>query len=104
MPKIINHEERKRELLKTGLKLLNSHGKINMRTIAEGGGCSRTTIYNYYKSKEEFISDIKAVFDSIDDPIEKTKYILRTNGNIDNDTYMEIWNTLSNKGYATREE
>ena len=55
MPKIIDHEERKDEILTTALKVFAREGykDSNLSLIAQECGISRPTIYQYFHDKEE---------------------------------------------------
>ena len=55
MPKKIDHEERKENILRTALKVFAEVGyrEANLSLIAERCGISRPTIYQYFKDKDE---------------------------------------------------
>lgn len=55
MPKKIDHEERKENILKTALNVFADVGyrEANLSLIAEKVGLSRPTIYQYFKDKDE---------------------------------------------------
>jgi len=55
LPKIINHEERKEEIMEKALKVFIEKGYSNTKIaqIAEGCGISRTTLYQYFKNKDD---------------------------------------------------
>lgn len=55
MPKRIDHEKRKEQILKTALDIFGKEGykDSNLSLIAEACGISRPTIYQYFKDKEE---------------------------------------------------
>jgi len=55
MPKKIDHEKRKVEILKTALQVIASEGyrDSNLSLIAEKCGISRPTIYQYFTDKDE---------------------------------------------------
>ncbi len=55
MPKRIDHEKRKEQILKTALEIFGKEGykDSNLSLIAEACGISRPTIYQYFKDKEE---------------------------------------------------
>lgn len=52
---VVDHDRRRREILKRSIKLFSEHGYdgVSYRRIAEGCGLARTTIYKYFKSKRE---------------------------------------------------
>lgn len=55
MPKKIDHEKRKENILKTALAVFADVGyrEANLSLIAEKAGLSRPTIYQYFKDKDE---------------------------------------------------
>ncbi len=55
MPKIINHDQRKEEILNTALAVFAREGykDSNLSLIAQECGISRPTIYQYFHDKEE---------------------------------------------------
>jgi AcrR family transcriptional regulator len=55
MPKIIDHDRRKEEILNTALKVFAREGykDSNLSLIAQECGISRPTIYQYFHDKEE---------------------------------------------------
>ena len=52
---MINHEERRKEILKKALKLIADRGYENVtyQQIADYTGLGRTTLYKYFKNKRE---------------------------------------------------
>ena len=57
MPKIVDHDNRKRDILEKALGLFSLGGfyESSFTEIAELCGLSRTNMYNYFKSKEEIL-------------------------------------------------
>ena len=55
MPKKIDHDARKENILKTALEVFADVGyrEANLSLIAEKSGLSRPTIYQYFKDKDE---------------------------------------------------
>ena len=55
MPKKIDHEERKENILRTALEVFAAEGyhDSNLSLIAEASGISRPTIYQYFHNKDE---------------------------------------------------
>lgn len=55
MPKIIDHDKRKGEILVHALKVFAEHGyaDTSLSMIAKACGLSRPTIYQYFRDKEE---------------------------------------------------
>ena len=91
MPKQIDHEQRKKEILYASLEVFAQEGykNTNLGLIAAACGLSRTTVYQYFKDKSEiFLYAIKATTDtmlakysteewtSITDPEEKLTKIM----------------------------
>ena len=91
MPKVIDHEERKKEILYAALEVFANEGykDTNLGLIAAQCGLSRTTVYQYFKDKSDiFLYAIKATTDtmmakystpewtSIEDPAEKLQKIM----------------------------
>ncbi len=68
MPKIVDHEQRKKEILEVSLKLFATQGmsRINLATIAKECGISRPTLYQYFKDKDEiFQYALKSITDTM---------------------------------------
>lgn len=68
MPKVIDHDKRKTEILVTALEVFAKEGfkDTNMSLIANSCNISRTTIYQYFKDKNEiFHYAIKSTTDKI---------------------------------------
>ena len=57
MPKIVDHDNRKRDILEKALGLFSLGGfyESSFTEIAELCGLSRTNMYNYFNSKEEIL-------------------------------------------------
>ncbi len=92
MPKQIDHEQRKKEILYAALEVFAQEGykDTNLGLIASACGLSRTTVYQYFKDKSEiFLYAIKATTDSmlakystpewesIEDPAEKLEKVMQ---------------------------
>lgn len=74
MPKIVDHDNRKREILEKALELFSLGGfhASSFAEIAELCGLSRTNMYNYFKSKEEiFFYAVEDIFNRISVEIDK---------------------------------
>ncbi len=91
MPKVIDHEERKKEILYAALEIFATEGykDTNLGLIAAACGLSRTTVYQYFKDKSEiFLYAIKTTTDTmmakysspewadIEDPAEKLEKVM----------------------------
>jgi AcrR family transcriptional regulator len=50
VPKIVDHEERRREVTKVAAKLVIQHGRaaLTVRNVAEAAGCSTTVVSHYF--------------------------------------------------------
>lgn len=50
MPKIVDHEERRREVTKVAAQLVIQHGRaaLTVRNVAEAAGCSTTVVSHYF--------------------------------------------------------
>jgi len=73
MPKIVDHEERKREIVRSALLLFSQQGYHNasFSDIASACGLSRTNVYNYFKNKDEmFYYAVGELLDSMGRNIE----------------------------------
>jgi AcrR family transcriptional regulator len=62
MPKIVNHDEYRQELLEKSLHLFTRKGyhNINMKEIAAEIGVSTGTLYHYFPSKESMLAQMIA--------------------------------------------
>ncbi len=60
MPKIVNHEQYRQELLHKSFDLFaeRGYGSITMRQIAQGLGVSTGTLYHYFPSKEALFEQL----------------------------------------------
>ena len=60
MPKIVDHEQYRKELLDKCFDLFaqKGYGSITMRQIAEGLGVSTGTLYHYFPSKQALFEQL----------------------------------------------
>lgn len=60
MPKVVDREQYRKELLNGCVELFaqKGYGSITMRQIAEGLGVSTGTLYHYFKSKEDIFMQL----------------------------------------------
>ena len=60
MPKIVDHDRYRKELLQGSLDLFaeRGYGSITMRQIAKGLGVSTGTLYHYFPSKESIFMQL----------------------------------------------
>lgn len=76
MPKIINHDEYRQELLKKSLRLFTRKGyhNINMKEIAAENGVSTGSLYHYFPSKENMLAQMIAWLgdENVDEYIRRT--------------------------------
>ena len=79
MPKIVNHEEYRQELLEKSLHLFTGKGyhNINMKEIAEEIGVSTGTLYHYFPSKESMLAEMIAWIGdkNVDEYIRRTSSV-----------------------------
>lgn len=70
MPKIVDKEQKKREIVSKALDVFSQSGfrDSNLQQIASRCGYSRTTLYNYFKNKEEiYYFALDTAFSKIED-------------------------------------
>ena len=79
MPKIVNHDEYRQELLKKSLRLFTRRGyhNINMKEIAAENGVSTGSLYHYFPSKENMLAQMIAWLgdENVDEYIHRTESI-----------------------------
>ncbi len=71
MPKIIDHEARRKELATRAAALFSKHGYagLGMRKIAEDLGISKSALYHYFPSKEALFHACTDVAMQYDTPV-----------------------------------
>ena len=77
MPKIINYEERRKEIMLKAVPIFAAEGYrgANFSRIAEACGFARTALYPYFKDKEElFRFTIDAAFTSIEKAAKEARH------------------------------
>lgn len=91
MPKIVDKQAKKLEILQAAAKVFAEKGvvKTKMIDVANEAGIGKGTIYEYYRSKEEIFTDtFRLIFDNMeqqlaeaigktDDPLEKLKNLIQ---------------------------
>ena len=73
MPKIVNHDERKREIVNSALNVFSRQGyhSASFGDIASASGLSHTNVYNYFKNKDEiFHYAVEELLDTLSMSIE----------------------------------
>lgn len=73
MPKIIDYAKRKKEIMNCTIEVLMKKGyhDTNLGDIADGLGIGRTTIYQYFKNKDEIVNGIiSLVFNRLESECE----------------------------------
>ncbi|MEN6298194.1 MAG: TetR/AcrR family transcriptional regulator [Rectinema sp.] len=77
MPKMVDHEERKRKIADLALELFAQRGyyAASFGEIADACGLSRTNVYNYFKNKDEIFH--YAVSELLDTIAKKIELIIR---------------------------
>jgi len=74
MPKVVNHKQKKIEIVEEAMKIFAQKGFSNTRLsdIARGCGIGRTSIYRYFSNKEDiFIYVIESIFRSLQEELKK---------------------------------
>lgn len=124
MPKIVDYEEKKKEIIKKAKLVFEKKGyyNTNLSHISNKCGMGRTTIYQYFKNKDEIfyhtlgstLEEIKAEVEGIKANndltfIEKLQEIvhLLTKENGNNNTFIllvEIWLVLKREENETLEK
>ena len=102
MPKIINHESRKREILEQSLLIFSKKGyqNTNLSYIADVCKISRPTLYQYFKDKEQiFQFAIKHVTESL---FSEYKNISRDEILTYEEKLKEICADVINKSYTNK--
>ena len=73
MAVIVEHEKRKHEILEKSLELFMEEGyeNVTFQKIADRCGITRTTLYIYFKNKQEiFVSSIKEMTDTLESQLK----------------------------------
>ncbi len=120
MPRIVDKEQRKTEIARMAMEVFARKGfeKATIQEIADEGGIGKGTIYQYFKTKEDILTEVsREMFSEMEkalgaallrstDPIEKIKAIVQAtlgvapryeSGFI---IYMELWRlSLSSHKY-----
>ena len=95
MPKIVNVEEVKRDIILNAIEVFDKNGyySSNIEDISKAAGMNRTTIYCYFKNKEDiFENSIYYIIDTIENDIESVSSDLKLNA-IEKIEYLnEKWN------------
>ncbi|MGR9289957.1 TetR/AcrR family transcriptional regulator [Rhizobium leguminosarum] len=80
MPKIVDHDQRRAELIQVILKVMSEHGLAGttIRTIARKGGFSSGVLSHYFTSKDEMVNFAfgavaEAIFVRVDERLRTTK-------------------------------
>ena len=90
MPKIVDKESKKNEIMQAAMQVFARKGvvKTKMIDIAEEAAIGKGTIYEYYRSKDDIFADVFHFFflnmersmqegiKTISDPVKKLKYII----------------------------
>lgn len=85
MPKIVDYEERKNEIINKAKEVFATKGyrKTNLEDISEKCGIGRTTLYQYFKNKDEIF------YYTMEDVLEELKIQIEVIIEDDSLTYME---------------
>lgn len=68
MPKIVDYEKKRQEIIEKAIQVFIRDGYYltNLSSIAKECGMGRTTLYQYFRNKEEiFLYSVRNVFDAI---------------------------------------
>lgn len=74
MAVVVEHEKRKHEILEKSLALFIEEGyeNVTFQKIADRCGITRTTLYIYFKNKQEiFVSSIKELTDTLESQLKE---------------------------------
>ena len=57
MPKVVDHDERRREVLDATWRVIGSEGleALTLRRIAQEAGCSNGVLAHYFRNKEDIL-------------------------------------------------
>lgn len=60
MPKIVDHDARRRELVEAGFEVFDAlgYGAVSMRKLAQGLGVTTGTLYHYFDGKEAIFREV----------------------------------------------
>ena len=93
MPKIVNHNEYRQELLEKSLHLFTRKGyhNINMKEIAAEIGVSTGTLYHYFPSKESMLAEMIAWIGdkNVDEYLRRTDSVENINDRFD--MIVDFW-------------
>ena len=95
MPKIVNAEEVKRNIILIAIEVFDKSGyyKSNIEDISKASGMNRTTIYCYFKNKEDiFENSVYYIIDTIESDVVSISSDIKLNA-IEKIEYLnEKWN------------
>lgn len=103
MPKIIDHEKRKQEILKRSFVIFAQKGyqDTNLSYIADRCGISRPTLYLYFKDKEEiFYYAVKQMTEGM---FHDYKGLIEDNGQSELEKLKFICRDIIEKSYRKRD-
>lgn len=97
MPKIVNHEQYRQELLEKSLYLFTREGynNINMKEVAAEIGVSTGTLYHYFPSKENMLAQMIAWIGdkNVEEYIERTSSVDKVKDRFD--MIVDFWKEKS---------
>lgn len=97
MPKIVNREEYRQELLEKSLHLFTRKGynNINMKEVASEIGVSTGTLYHYFPSKESMLAEMIAWIGdkNVQEYIERTSTVTKMSDRFD--MIVDFWKEKS---------
>jgi TetR/AcrR family transcriptional regulator len=103
MPKIIDHEKRKQDILRKALALFAREGyaQSSLSLLAEKCKISRPTLYLYFKDKDDIFRYALKSF--TDDMLEKYKFIASNREKSSGEILIKIYTDIIDKCGANRD-
>lgn len=102
MPKIVDYEKKKCEIIEKAMNVFMQHGyyTTNLSGIAQECGMGRTTLYKYFKNKEEiFLGVVQYILEILEKDYKK---ILEKQGLSFLDKIKLIFSTLVSHSYREK--
>jgi len=99
MPKIVDYEKKKREIIEKAMNVFMQHGyyTTNLSGIAKECGMGRTTLYQYFKNKEEiFLGVVQYILGILESDYKK---ILEKQESSFLEKIKQIFSTLVSRSY-----
>jgi AcrR family transcriptional regulator len=60
VPRVVDHEQRRREVTEAGTRLLAAHGRaaLTVRRVADAVGCSTTVVSHYFTDMDDLLYEV----------------------------------------------